>query len=276
MQGFAKRAAVLVAVCLILAPASASAWAPAKSASIRPGAQTLTDGRAFCTSNFVFTSGAAVYLGQAAHCASRGGATDIDGCRTRSLPLGTAVTIRGASRPGRLVYSSWLSMQARGERDRAACRYNDFALVAVDGADVGRVNPTVPGFGGPTGVGSAAVGSAVFGYGNSPLRLGLRLLNPRQGAVLASVGGGWGRLVYTLTPGIPGDSGSGLLDGSGRAVGVLSTLSLLPLPGSNGIGNLPRELDWMRAAEPNLAGVNLAGGSEPFRANLVAAVLRSL
>ncbi|HEU5456876.1 MAG TPA: hypothetical protein VFU85_14455, partial [Nocardioides sp.] len=67
----------------------AVAWAPADTAQITPGVQTYTDG-AQCTANFVFTDGAGkVYIGQAAHCAGTGGATETNGCDTGSLPLGT-------------------------------------------------------------------------------------------------------------------------------------------------------------------------------------------
>ena len=47
-------------------------------------------------------------------------------------------------------------MQANGESDPDTCAYNDLALVKIDPADVGKVNPSVPGFGGPTGVGGAS------------------------------------------------------------------------------------------------------------------------
>ena len=79
----------------------------------------------------------------------------------------------GAPHAGTLVYNSWLAMQAAGEADANTCAYNDLALVKLDPADVGLVDPTVPGFGGPTGVGSApGVGGTVFSYGNSSLRRG--------------------------------------------------------------------------------------------------------
>ena len=99
---------------------------------------------------------AGTYIGQAAHCASTGAATDTDGCLAGTLPLGTPVEVTGASRPGTLVYSSWVTMQANGESDPDTCAYNDLALVKIDPADVGKVNPSVPGFGGPTGVGGAS------------------------------------------------------------------------------------------------------------------------
>src|SRR6185436_4295297 len=145
-------AGVAAIATLALAPAGASAWAPAATAPVHPGVQTFTDG-AQCTANFIFTSGGNTYIGQAAHCSSTGAATDTDGCLSASLPLGTSVEVTGASHPGTLAYNSWLTMQANGESNADTCAYNDLALVKLDPADVGKVNPSVPGFGGPTGVG---------------------------------------------------------------------------------------------------------------------------
>ena len=72
-------------------------------------------------------------------------------------------------------------MQANGETNADTCAYNDLALVKIDPADVGKVNPSVPGFGGPVGVGGAsAAGDDVFSYGNSSLRLGITQLSPKQ------------------------------------------------------------------------------------------------
>jgi hypothetical protein len=267
-------AALLALATALAAPAAASAWAPAGSASVHPGVQTYTEGGQ-CTSNFVFQDGSGVYLGQAAHCSGTGGQTETDGCTSGSLPLGTAVEVKGASRPGTMVYNSWLAMQARGETDPSTCAYNDFALVKLDPADVDRVNPSVPGFGGPTGVGSAgALGSTVYSYGNSSLRAGVTKLSPKQGVVIQNEGGGWSHVVATLTPGIPGDSGSGFLTGSGAAIGVLSTLQLAPLPATNGVGDLAKELAYARA-NSSFAGVQLVAGTEPFKPNLVGAILGS-
>jgi len=255
-----------------LLPSAATAWAPAKSATVHPGVQVFTAGGQ-CTANFVFEEGSAVYLGQAAHCAGTGGQTETDGCSSGSLPLGTPVEIAGASRPGTLVYSSWLAMQASGEADPDTCAYNDFALIRIDPADVGKVNPSVPAFGGPTGVGNAGgLGSTVYSYGNSSLRGGVTKLSPKQGIVIQNEGGGWSHVALTVTPGIPGDSGSGFLNASGKAIGVLSTLQVLPLAGSNGVGDLAKELAYMRAHSA-FAALQLAPGTEPFRPNLVEAIL---
>src|SRR5215217_2426708 len=108
-----RNARVLIAIvttfaALAVVPSTAGAWAPAASATIHPGVQTVTAGGQ-CTANFIYTAGGNTYIGQAAHCSSTGAATDTDGCLAASLPLGTPVEIPGASRPGTLVYSSWVT-----------------------------------------------------------------------------------------------------------------------------------------------------------------------
>lgn len=250
------------------------AWAPAASATITPGVQTYTDGGQ-CTANFVFTDGSGkVYIGQAAHCAGTGGATETDGCDSGSLPLGTRVTFaRGGSLVSRgetvghgtLVYSSWLTMQARDESDPDTCAYNDFALVQVDAADVAKVNPSVPFWGGPVGLNTegTAIGESVYSYGNSSLRAGVEELSPKQGTSVGTDSGGWNHQVYTVTPGIPGDSGSAFLDSSGRALGTLSTVQLAPVVASNGVSDVSRELSYARTYG-GFAGLALALGTEPF------------
>lgn len=254
-------AALVAASALALIPTTAQAWAPADSATIHPGVQTVTDGGQ-CTANFVFTAAGVTYLGQAAHCSSTGGQTDTDGCTSGSLPLGTPVDVTGASKPGTLAYNSWLAMQAAGEADADTCAYNDLALIRLDPADVGKVNPSVPSWGGPTGVGTEQALGDVFSYGNSSLRGGITQLSPKRGKVVQVDGGGWSYSVYTLTPGIPGDSGSAFLNAKGQALGVLSTLALAPLAGSNGVGDLGRELAYARAH--GLPDLQLVNGTEPF------------
>src|SRR5919198_774378 len=205
--------AVAISV-LLIAPSVASAWAPADQATVHPGVQVFTQG-AQCTANFVYQDSSNVYLGQAAHCSGTGAATDTNGCDSGSLPIGTPVDVTGASRPGTLVYNSWLTMQSKGETDADTCAFNDLALIKLDPADVASVNP-----------------------------------------------------------GIPGDSGSGFMNATGGAIGVLSTVQLAPLAASNGVGNLPMELAYLHANVPEFAGVNLVPGTESFNPNIVQAVLK--
>src|SRR3954464_13898518 len=111
----------LIAVCAGVACAALAAagpataaptWAPAATAPVHPGVQTVTNGGQ-CTSNFVFFDAANnVYIGQAAHCPGPDGNTATTGCDAGSLPTGTPVEVDGASQPGTIVYSSWVTMQA--------------------------------------------------------------------------------------------------------------------------------------------------------------------
>ncbi len=234
-------------------------------ADVTPGIQVFTAG-AQCTANFVFADGETAYLGMAAHCAGLGAATDTNGCLAGSRPLGTPVELGDTGIVGELAYSSWLTMQAVGEDDPDACAYNDFALIELPAAAVARTNPSIPHWGGPTGLNTTGVGTleSVYSYGNSGLRGGLELLSPKQGVSLGTTGGGWTHPVYTATPGVPGDSGSAMLDAEGRATGVLSTLSIAPTPASNNFSDLALGLDYLRAQVPALAGVALVEGDVAF------------
>jgi hypothetical protein len=264
-------AAVATLGCTLALTAVASAaptWAPASSAAIHPGVQTVTNGGQ-CTSNFVFYDASNVYLGQAAHCSSEGAQTDTNGCTTQSLPIGTPVEVMGASKPGTLVYNSWITMQQQGETNADACAFNDLALVRIDPADVGRVNPSIPFWGGPTGLATngTVTGDKVLSYGNSELRGGVTALSPKEGLSLGDDGDGWSHTVYTVTPGIPGDSGSAFLDRAGQALGVLSTVAIAPVAASNGVGDLAKELAYV-GAHSGLS-VTLQNGTEPFRGALL-------
>jgi hypothetical protein len=293
--GFAVLAAAAVAAAVVSAqPAAAAgvraapssvlssvlspraAWAPAATATIHPGTMMYTAG-AQCTGNFVFTDAAGhTYLGYAAHCAGTGSSTDTNGCQTDSLPLGTTVDLTNDGNlasegtivgHGTLAYSSWVTEHQLGTSDANTCAYNDLALVRIDAGDVSKVNPSVPFWGGPTGIDTdgTATGDRVWTYGNSSLRAGLSPLSPHTGISLGddATDGGWSHPLYTLSPGIPGDSGSGFMTQGGTAIGVLSTLGLAPLPLSNNIGDLSKELAFAQA-HSGISGLRLVNGTEPF------------
>ncbi|MDP3891084.1 hypothetical protein [Nocardioides sp.] len=248
-------------------------WAAASSATITPGVQMVTSG-AQCIANFVFLDAQMrVHLGYAAHCASSGSPDQTDGCSSPTLPLGTRVRLvqgetlvggGGVVGNGTLVYSSWTTMQRRGVTDRHTCAANDFALVRVDKADWGKVNPSVPRWGGPTrlATGDVSPGETVHTWGQSSLRL-TTTFSAKSGTVVSGSNGGWSWEVLTLSPGIPGDSGSGFLDSRGQAFGTLSTLNLAPLPGTNGVGDLRRELAFAQRFS-GISGLRLVPGTEPF------------
>jgi hypothetical protein len=278
--------AVLLAAGLAAPPSAGAAAGAAAEGDrpIRPGVQMITEG-AQCTANFVFERTTRkrvrvkrhhqrahqhrahhqrkhhrrfkvvkhrhLYVGMAAHCAGKGSSDDTDGCTTPTHPLGTPVQfVTGANLltggaqvgSGRLRYSSWQAMQAAGTSDPDACAYNDFALVEVPRSQRDLVDPTVPQLGGPTGLAELpAAGSRIFTLGSSSLR---GTTQAKSGSVTSS--SAWTMTVRTGSPGVPGDSGSGYLDDQGRAVGVLSTLNILPDIGANGVGSLAREVAFAR------------------------------
>lgn len=284
----AALSATVLASGLLLAPSPGDAaattrkttWTAPARATLEPGVMAYTAG-AQCTTNFVFTdSTGGVYLGYAAHCAGKGSATDTNGCGTRSHPLGTKVDfVRGGSLVsggtrlggGRLAYSSWITQNRIGTTDPATCAYNDFALVKVDPRDVRKVNPSVPFWGGPTGIDTNGLrlGERVYSYGNSSLRAGLSALSPKYGAGLgdSAADRGWSHPLYTVTPGIPGDSGSGFMTAGGKAIGTLSTVAIAPVPASNNLGDLGRELAFAQR-HSGIRGLQLTRGTVRFSAAL--------
>lgn len=221
-----------------------------------------------CTANFVFTSGDRVFIGSAAHCGTLGTATDLNGCTTESVPLGTPVIIRGADGTdytGELAYSSWIAMQAAGETDSDLCELNDFALVAIDPADVSRVDSSVPVFGGPQGLDADGVAprERIYSYQNAADDNGLPVMRAKQGQNLREAAGGRSHIVSTTTPGFAGDSGSGYLDAEGRAFGLLSTIIEQDGQVFNGVTDLAMALDYA-VANSDLGDVALMNGTKPF------------
>lgn len=174
------------------------------------------------TAAFVFASDDAVYLGYAAHCAGDG-VTGLSGCVESVLPLGSPVFIEGRDgerRVGTPAYSSWLTMQERGETERALCLLIDFALVALDPADIDDVDPSVPEIGGPTALDVDGTREGEFVISYEPHDPGDPI---KDGTSLGDRSDGRTHRVGTDPAGIPGDSGAGYLDADGAAFGVLST-----------------------------------------------------
>jgi hypothetical protein len=279
-----RRVAAVLAVGLALAPVPAAAadrpprFGP-DAAGIHPGVRTVTAGKSFCTANFVFYDAAGhLYLGQAAHCAraaedNHHASTD-SGCTFTSRPLGTPVTFEDSRVRGKLVYSSWLTMQRHHETDRDACKDNDFALVRVPDYARNQVNPTMPLFGGPTGLNERGTkaGDTVLGYGNSPTRKDVDDVKPKQAVSAGDADHGWAHLIYAHNPGIPGDSGGPYIDAEGRALGSLSTLVVDPTPASNSLTDIAHALAYAQRWS-GIKGLRLAIGTKKFQGASVAAPL---
>jgi hypothetical protein len=277
-------AAATTAVVLAASVAGPAAAAPPPrygpdAAGIHPGVRTVTAGKSFCTANFVFYDAAGhLYLGQAAHCArtpddTHHASTD-SGCTFISRPLGTPVTFEDARVHGKLAYSSWLTMQRNHETNPDACKDNDFALVRVPDFARNQVNPTMPLFGGPTGLNERGtkVGDTVLGYGNSPTRKDVDDVKPKQAVSAGDVDHGWAHLIYAHNPGIPGDSGGPYIDAKGRALGSLSTLVVDPAPASNSLTDIAHALAYAQRWS-GIKGLRLATGTKKFQGASVAAPL---
>lgn len=230
--------ALLLSVPLLAAAApepAPSSWPPLSSATVRPGVRVFAAGSQ-CTTNFVFTSpdNSTLYVGTAAHC--------VDG-----LAIGARVDIAPDAK-GTLAYSSWSTMARVGEKSTEALSYNDFALVRVDDAHRAKVHPAMRHFGGPVALADSTTvlrGEKVLTYGNSGLRMGVEPSNWHEGYVIGDNFYSWTRSVATVTPGVFGDSGSGLMTGDGRAAGIVVTLG----GGWNGVTMLDKALAYAKQKE---------------------------
>ena len=177
--------------------------------------------------------GGSTYIGQAAHCSGTGAATDTNGCDAGTLPLGTPVEINGATQPGTLAYSSWITMQKPGRDQPRRVRVQRLRARADrggrrrQGQRLGaRLRRARRGRRGQQHRRRRSTPTAT-----RRCAAGITQLSPKQGTVVQTTGNGWSRTVYTVTPGIPGDSGSGFLDAQGGAIGTLSTVAIAPLAG---------------------------------------------
>ncbi len=174
-----------------------------------------------CTMNFVFTDGTSKYIGTAGHCAGNG-KTVIAQVGTRVDPTDTVFVTLAAIGS---VVKSWNSGIGR-----------DFALVKINPAF--KVVPGVAGALGPTGVFCGdPVGQPVMHYGHGYIFF-VEQGYPKFGEVIPDLT----LLVRFASPngfnwvgyGLPGDSGSEVMNAAGLAVGDLTHgigVAGVPVPG---------------------------------------------
>lgn len=174
-----------------------------------------------CTMNFVFTDGTSSYIGTAGHCVAGGGPL-IAQIGTRVDPTDTLlVTLASIGR----VVKSWNNGIGK-----------DFALVKINPGF--KVVPGVAGGFGPTGVFCGdPVGQPVMHYGHGYIFF-VEQGNPKFGEVVPDL-----TAVFPFTSpdgfnwagyGLPGDSGSGVMNDAGLAVGDLThgvNVAGVPVPG---------------------------------------------
>src|SRR5947208_4483804 len=203
--------------CLGTAPPYAS---PSGVSVTAVSAGTCMVSPAGCTMNFVFTDGSSYYIGTAGHCAGNG-KTVIAQVSTRVDPTNTIVTLAAIG----TTVSSW--NQGIGK---------DFALVRIDPGF--KVVPGVTGALGPTGVFCGdPVGQPVMHYGHGYIFF-VEQGYAKFGEVIPDLT----LLVKFTSPdgfnwagyGLPGDSGSGVMNDAGLAVGDLTHgvgVAGVPVPG---------------------------------------------
>jgi len=181
-----------------------------RCADLRPGAVIFV-GPSLCTANFLYRDGAgAEYLGTAGHCVL-GSATlsgEDAGERVWTAGTGPEVSDAGGAVIGHIAYAVLTPPK-------------DFALIRL--ANGVAAAPAMCHFGGPTGINdeTSAEPSVLRFYGNGlvtgdvlPARsaLALSMADPDE--------------VFLTSVAAPGDSGAGVIDAQGRAVGVLVTVGL--------------------------------------------------
>ena len=204
--------------CLGTAPPYAS---PSGVSVTAVSAGTCMVSPAGCTMNFVFTDGTSYYIGTAGHCAGNG-KTVIAQIGTRVDPTDTVMVTLAAI--GTTV-KSWNNGIGK-----------DFALVKIDPGF--KVVSGVAGALGPTGVFCGdPVGQPVMHYGHGYIFF-VEQGYPKFGEVIPDL-----TAVFKFTTpdgynwvgyGLPGDSGSEVMNDAGLAVGDLThgvAVAGLPVPG---------------------------------------------
>jgi hypothetical protein len=206
--------------CLGTSPPSASTAGVSATAVSAGGCMISPHG---CTMNFVFTDGASKYIGTAGHCV-QGGRTVVMQVATRVSPVDSSLLVTLAA-VGR-VAKSWNAGIGK-----------DFALVKIDPGW-----PVVSGVGGALGPTGAfcgdPLGQPVLHYGHGYIFF-VEQGHPKVGEVIPDVS-----LIFNPSAegfnwvgyGLPGDSGSGVMNAAGLAVGDLThglAVAGVPVPGLN-------------------------------------------
>ncbi len=200
MNGRLVPAATLVMVAVLLTvplPADPASAHHHEDTPIQPGAEIGYPG--LCSFNFVYEDASGkLYIGTAGHCVDHEG--------QYVIPAGFDQAI------GQVVW-------------RAYDDGFDVALIEIEPDLYHLVDPSVRHWGGPTGVATqddTRPGDPVLHYGNGVYYRESELLRPRVGLLVDH-----GPETYCAMAGVyGGDSGSGILTGDGKALGVNARLGL--------------------------------------------------
>lgn len=188
---------------LIAVPAASPIGTPTSCGGVRPGAPVESD-TGLCTFNFLFTGGdGRRYMGTAGHCILAA-----DGERTWAPGSGPEARDGAGNRVGEFAYAVLQDPK-------------DFALIRLDAGVP--ASPQMCHFGGPTGI-NTSTGSETTVLHHYGQGVGVSLAVPARSAV--AQGTPDPDHVYAAGAVVPGDSGSGIIDAAGDAVGVIVTTGL--------------------------------------------------
>ena len=188
---------------LIEVPAAAPIGTPTTCGGVRPGAPVESD-TGLCTFNFLFAgSDGQRYAGTAGHCI-----LPADGERTWAAGSGPEARNSAGARIGEFSYAVLQDPK-------------DFALIRLDAGVP--ASPEMCHFGGPTGINTSTgpETTILHHYGQG---LGVSLAVPARSAVAQGMPDP--DHVFALGGVVPGDSGSGIIDDAGNAIGVIVTTGL--------------------------------------------------
>lgn len=216
-------------------------WGDQAQATVRPGVQVAV-GSSICTSNFLYRSpqNGTYYLGIAAHC--------VYDTLGEEVFLSSAIGVLGSQgeRIGRVVYSSYEELGIQDDGTAIHPHENDLALVQLDQSVLPKTHPSMKHFGGPvsnvTALTELGLGSKLLVHGDTPMRPGPDEADRLEGYVTGTTAP-WTVHAYFAPYSFQGDSGSAVITGDGKAVGVLVSLATLP-PGETGISFLPPMLTF--------------------------------
>jgi len=195
------------------------------STGIRPGTWLVTIltgqggevGFAWCTANFVFLKNTTYGLGTAGHCAANdalGGFPDVTAYVVP--PVGSG------SLPGIYHIGKFVLSHNNGIGD-------DFAMISIYPQYASWMNPSMPVFGGPTGTYTSNSITAVKHFGHG---LGFGAGGTPRAGVATTMTARGGNAFAWYGAGFEGDSGSGVEDVLGTAVGDFTHIVILDgIPG---------------------------------------------
>jgi hypothetical protein len=236
-------------------------WAPAASATVKPGASTVDIAGFRCVVGYFLTSGSTVYLTVPASCTGVSAGQPTNGCTEAQVPVGLNVPVTGARYPARLVYSSFIQMQLDGVRDADTCHNNDLALLRLDPRDVARANPSLPAVGGPVGVSRA---DTAF-----PDELTVVLSGAAtKAAADATTNAGWAHTMLVAGPVSSTSVGAPTVTTDGKALGLVSYVPQMGAAGTSTTTDLYHELLFLRR-HAGFRHVGLARGTEKFTPSAV-------